>query len=627
MATPYRDGITRTESLPETPSLKVLDSSGNPLDFARVVIELANLSSSAITQLRSVEQLRATEPTQSGQIASVLEYSSGSKVGGGIFVYDALDKSTKEDFGLNIVTANGARWKRIVLDYNNVTVVEFGAIPDGTTDCLEAVTRMHNWSQANYPAIGIRFTAGNFMLSKFDISATEINLFKLSGAPVSFGFFASTTLYSDKKNDEVMFLVKARHVEIAGLIIEGQSNSSDSSASNSKGFYKNIDPGGQFLRVSCTKFSYLGGRALDVLDTLDCKLDQFYASHCQNAIVYARWSGQQQGVWDHSTAIEMSNFNIQYNSQHPAFDMPRCTQSLIRNGWIEHTEYPGDLSNGQWIIEALSIEDCENPLKLAFSRIIMMQKNLQSGSTLDYSPEGERWLSEYEEGNIELANFGVVVEGSLNYDYVTSPYRMDNRSDKEVWFYIGEVALPAESGQLNIKIVGSGGYSSIKGTQTDFTQNTPQGATYIAVQATTGGPYATWHSEGSAPVKQVYIEGKSSACKLYIKIGTYTGHAIALLETNGVDRFGAGVHFLFRKSFTRCDELKSAELDAADVKCFEQHWTGNKDIGFGYNNDRELIMRGPTRALADFDQASNCLTLRINGQVYGIELKKLKSKK
>lgn len=609
-------------------SLTVLDKSGKSIDFGKIIVELASLNSSngaGITQLKSIAELRSTEPTQPGELASVLEYNTGTNRGGGLFVYDAADKTTAEDFGLNIVTPEKARWKRVVLDYNNVTVIDFGAVPDGKVDCLEAVTRMFDWSQKNNPATGIRFTAGVFLLSKFDISSKEISRFKISGAPVNFGFFASTTLLSDQKNNEVMFSVKARYVEISGFVVKGQSKGDGSTVANTKGFFKNIIPGGQFLRLSCVEFRYLGGRALDIIDTLDCKFDQFYGRYCQNSIVYARWSGQAQGVWDHSTAIELANFNIQHNTLFPALDIPRCTQSIIRNGWIEHTEFPGDLSNGQWIIETFNLEDCANPLKLAYARIIMTQKNLQSGSKVDFTPEGERWLSEYEEGNVEMANWGMILNGSLNYDYVTSQHRMDNRTDKDVWFYLGEVAFPTESNQLNIKIVGSGGYSTVGETQNDYSQRTAEGAAYIAIQATSGGPYATWHGEGSSPVIRVHIEGTSSACKIYVKIGQYTGQSIALLETNGVDRYQAGVHFLFRKSFTKCVAEKSAELDATPVICFEQHWTGNKSVGFGYNNNKELIIHGTSGKVAEFDEATSCLKVRINGQVFGIEMRKLKA--
>ena len=190
-------------------TLQVLDANGNPLSFSKVVLELANVGGGeALIQLRDVASLRATEPKKVGELASVLEYTTGTAMGGGLFVYDITDKTTPEDYGLNIVTAKGARWKRVVFDYNSVTVLDFGAVADGKTDCLEAVTRMFNWSQKNYPATGIRFTAGRFFISKFDIAAKEVNRFKLSGAPVNFGYFPTTTLLSDRKDNEVMFSVK-----------------------------------------------------------------------------------------------------------------------------------------------------------------------------------------------------------------------------------------------------------------------------------------------------------------------------------------------------------------------------------------------------------------------------------
>ncbi|WAH61620.1 hypothetical protein LZ023_38470 (plasmid) [Pseudomonas silvicola] len=85
------------------------------------------------------------------------------------------------------------RWKRVIQDYSTITVLDFGAIADGKTDCITAVRRMITWSQRVLPAAGIRFTAGVFSMSTFDISDKEINRFKV-GANVNFGYFPTTTL-------------------------------------------------------------------------------------------------------------------------------------------------------------------------------------------------------------------------------------------------------------------------------------------------------------------------------------------------------------------------------------------------------------------------------------------------
>lgn len=79
-------------------------------------------------------------------------------------------------------------------------------------------------------------------------------------------------------------------------------------------------------------FVNVGGRCLDLIDTLDCKTDQFYARYCKDSLVYARWSDQKIGAWDHFTAVELTKFNIQHSNHMPALFLPRCTQSFIYNG-------------------------------------------------------------------------------------------------------------------------------------------------------------------------------------------------------------------------------------------------------------------------------------------------------
>ena len=593
-------------------------------------------AAASVIQLRDIAQLRATEPSTAGEVASVLEYTQGTKMGGGVFIYDASDTTTADDGGLNFVTAGRKRWKRVLFDYNAVTVVDFGAVADGKTDCVEAVKRMFAWSQRVLPSAGIRFTAGVFSMSTFDISATEINRFKVTGASVNFGYFPTTTLvfnWETKPRGLHFFKVKARYAEVSGFVVKGMSSNSGEdggTAFNKVGFFANTITGGQFLRVSSMEFRYLGGRALDLIDTLDCKIDQFYARGCQDSIVYARWSDQAQGAWDHSTAIELSNFNLQGGTLKPVLDLPRCTQSFIRNGWIEHSEFAGDLTNGQWVIEGLAIESTANPLKLGYCRATIIQKSIHNQSAgFDYSTDGiEPWalLAEGDRGVMEISDWGAIIQGSLNYDVITSQHHMDNRKDADQWFYVGEFNFSGSSTQIHVRIVGTAQYLSQSETQVDFSNRTPEGAANIYLQARDNADsIGSWHSEGSSPVVKVHISGQGARTKLYVKIAAYTGFSIALVETNGKDRYQAGLCFIFRKSFTACSAEESRTLDAAKVVAFEQHWIGNKDVGFGYNNNKELLLHGPTfeKAVQNPDgswRTRRFLKVRVNGVERSIEL-------
>ncbi|WP_223810684.1 hypothetical protein [Pantoea sp. M_9] len=177
------------------------------------VLAAAASSPGTIMQLPNIAALRQAEPPTPGAIASVLEYTANTRMGGGVFIYDPTDTRSVDDGGMTFVTEKGKRWKRVVLDYNSVTVVDFGAVADGETDCIEAVKRMFAWSQRVLPSAGIKFIAGTFSMSTFDISDKEINRFKVSGATVNFGYFPTTTLlfnWDTKPRGLHFFKVNAR---------------------------------------------------------------------------------------------------------------------------------------------------------------------------------------------------------------------------------------------------------------------------------------------------------------------------------------------------------------------------------------------------------------------------------
>ena len=618
---------TALNNLNETAAkLNVIDKDGKSLDFEKIAIELHSKMSDKkdFVTLQSVSELRALEPNTHGEIAIVLSYDKGTGYGGGIFTYDLNDKVNVEDFGVTIVTPKGARWVRYVTHPSVISVVDFGAIPDAKTDCLEAVTRMWNWSRKldrmtntrPYENIGIHFPAGHFFISKFDISATEASRFRLTGSHVNFGYFPTTKLFSDRKDGEYMFTVNARWCSIHGIGVEGQDNT------KTKGFFKNIIQGGQYLRVTGIQFNNLGGRGLDLLDTLDCKIDQWYANRCSGSVVYGRWSDRAAGSWDHLTAIELTNFNIQYGTKSEMIDLQRATQCIINNGWIEHTEFPGNISNGQWTIQALNLEDNTNPLKCHHTRIISTMLNVHDGAGMDLSETGDRWLSAYESGQTWIENHGLKLEGSLNYQYITSPDRMDNRRDAETWFKVGEIEVPEWTTQLQMRIVGSSQFAAMPQTQIDYSTRTPEGEAKISIQNVNGQFITSWAGEGSCPVTRVIVKNLgSSKAAVYVKIAKFTGFCIALITTNCFDRFARGVHFRFDKSYTMLSTAEAAALDAEADTAFKQHWSGNEHVGFGYNHNNDLLMRSRVVNTSAVGNATECLRVMVNGRAYGIELK------
>lgn len=607
-------------------NLNVVDKNGKSVDFDKIIYSASTANSGgSFATVQSIDELRALEPNAHGEVVVVLSYTAGTGYGGGFFIYDMNDKTTAEDFGLNIVTRGGARWKRYITDHSGVTVVDFGAVPDGKTDCVTAVTRMWDWSRILDRAtnirihenVGIRFPAGNFFISKFDLSnIREVNRFRLSGAHVGFGYFPNTRLFSDQKDGEYMFSVNARWTYISGFIVNGQDNT------KRKGFFKNALDGGQYLRVTAMHFSNMGGRGLDVLDTLDCKIDQWYASHCSASVLYGRWSDRAAGSWDHLTAIELSNFNIQYGVKEPMIDLPRSTQCFIHNGWIEHTEFPGDISNGQWVINGLSLENNTNPLKAHYARVVSTAMNVHGRHGMDRSDVGERWLSAYEDGQVFIQNYGLKIEGSLNYQYVTSPERMDNRNDRETWFRVGEIEVPEWSAVVRMRIVGSAQYLQMPATQTDHSARTPEGEANISIQNVNGTLLSSWAAEGSCPIVRVVLKPTGAGrAEVYVKLARFCGYSIALLTTNSNDRYNSGVHFRFIKSYTQITGDEATALDALPNTTFMQHWEGSDRVGYGYNSNNDLLLRGQVVNTSTTSAATQCLRVMVNGRAYGIELK------
>ncbi|MCX8961345.1 hypothetical protein EHW64_09305 [Erwinia psidii] len=581
-------------------------------------------TASTVHTIKNVNDLRNHEPHEHGQLALVLEYHSGSLVGGGLFCCDMGDWRSPDDGGYIFVTQGGKRWRRYISDLNRLNVTHFGAIPDGQTDCVEAVKRMWEWSRIltgdvrQNEDIGIKFPAGRFFISSFDIAddfiSWDATKFRLAGESVYFGYHNNTYLVSNNDSN-FMFRVKARFVEITGLAIDGRSDYNGQR--NQKGFYENTNPGGQFLRVSCMIFKNMGGRSLSLLDTLDCKIDQFYASHCHETVVYARWSDQIAGSWHHVTAIELSNFNIQHGRERPMIDLTRSSQSLIWNGWIEHTEFPGDISNGQWTITALNIETCPNPLKAHHCRIISTQLNLQAGSWIDTSDQGEKWLSEWEMGRTWFENHGARIEGSISYDYVSSTEYMDNQRQDEAWFLLGQMHMENWQSQTQIKLIGSSEWYVMRQTQTDFDPGTSEGRAELFLHNVQGTVTGSWSCVGSSPVTRVHLEtAGNNRVNIYLKINKYTAWVKAFVTTSSPDRFNNGVTFRFDKKYQRVeDQNKINEIENAAVNCFNQTWIGNRQVGIGYNNDNELLFRGRID--------NNQLVIRVNGQRYGIPLNRL----
>lgn len=572
-----------------------------------------------IGEIASVAELRKTRPLFEGAKVKLKSWHEGREVGGGEFV--GSFQSTQNDGGVNIA-GEGFSWRRVVDDFNRLTLFDFGAIADGQTDTAPAIMAMFNWSQQANQQICVQFPAGTFMVSACNLGEKNLNLFRISGAMVNFGYFPATTIVSDGKSDFV-FEMNARRVELSNLIFNGNSDKNP----NQQGFFHNTCPGGQFFRGACLRFTAVGGTAISLQDTLDCKIDQWYASRCSGDVIKAGWSGQKQGNWDHSTAIELSNFNAQHCRGGKVLNLARCAQSIIHNGWIEHCDNPGDISNGQWIIDALSLEDCKNPLIAHNSRLNMRQTSLQSGSWIDNSMQGDRLLSIWEMGSTRVESYGVALDGSLNYNYITSRWRLENNTNQETWFDLGSLYSPTVGDSWEIEILGQSQFSNGSGDKPLMNligDKTTGGRAVIHVQRKKDLSEASWSAEGSSPIVDVrYVAEHDTDVRIFVKLAGWTPSAAVLVKTTGKDRFVTGRCARVNAKMEKGNPPSGDAAKRAPQR-FSLH---NGKAGVGANEQGDLLMasRPLSAGQVDTSKPEGFVSVVINGKQVALPYFAIKS--
>jgi len=501
-----------------------------------------------IGQCPDIITLRSTEPEMDGQRIVVREYTIGTGHGGGTFVYWKKDTTSADDGGYIIVTKGGKRWKR---DYDpkDLHIEHFGAIPDGRTDCIKAIKMMDSWSQSqtdNCSLIGVQFPGGDFAVSSWDTSDTYRSLFRLAGAGGQFyGYNNPTKLILIGDAGSVAFSVQSRRVEIINLEIYAQYDIDG----KVRHFFKNICPAGQYIRVSNFRASYVGGRTFQLMDTLDAKFDQFYTSYTYDNIFRVLASGTTSGGWNHSTAVELTNFNIQHHlceeSQQGALFIPNCGQSLIWNGWIEHCTYPGNLTLGQWNIHSLSMETNTNPLYMSQSRFMNYLFSNPTGKGIDVDTQmtvaydtGEytsRSVSTYEKGYGEWNTHGLYLNSPIRYDFNATQKYVSNITAAPIWVYVGHFFLPTLAQTMNLRVIGRAGYSSAS------THAGIDGSAIISIQnRSTASSTVSWHAPRNGGILDVvYTQPYERDTHIYVKIPAYSRVGF-FAETNGLLRKDTG---------------------------------------------------------------------------------------
>jgi len=160
------------------------------------------LSSSLTTVVDSITALKAVLKTAYTS-AYVTGYYAAGDGGGGHYYYDSTDTTSSDNGGTIIVANDSARWK-LLTNGQAVSVLQFGAKPDYTTDATTAIQAAINWLGA---AGGVISLDGSFLIGNLTINA-NVTLKGNNGAPAQ----SATGTYSPATVPSVLVLPSANTI-------------------------------------------------------------------------------------------------------------------------------------------------------------------------------------------------------------------------------------------------------------------------------------------------------------------------------------------------------------------------------------------------------------------------------
>ncbi|NYS30148.1 glycosyl hydrolase family 28-related protein [Pantoea sp. WMus005] len=570
-------------------------------------------------EVNSFAELRTTAPSKSGDIAILKRYyDKDSSFRGGADFVGFLSTTTPQDDGGTVAVGNGFYWKRTINDPTEVNILHFGAKGDGVTDDTDAFKRMLAWTQTYntfVKSLPVRFPGGRFLISPIDISDTELSFFGLSGDDMEQGSSPRTTIVSDK-SDKPVFKVMARRIALQGIAWHGQASAniaakttvSPEQCSNKQPFFENTITGGQVVSLYCVKAQSTGGTVFKLQDTLDSKFDQIYTSSTFSRVFDIGWSGAAKGSWDHSTAIELCNANFQSGYGDATLYMPRVTQGILRNVWIEHSANPGDLSDGGWTIDTLNIEDCATPLNLNNARVMMRQINLQSGSKITNDIVGDKWLSTFEYGYRRDENFGTFMSGSLRAGYF-SGYKVVNNTDTDNWYRLGQLFFPAPNQAWVMELIGKADATTPSGTAGSPVNVPGTGKALINLQRLET-VWADAYFMGQPSVLDIrYGRVGTTYAVVWVKLRANSGETMFNLKNTGPTRFDTGGCSLFQADMSVVTDITKI----GNLKPAARFGMHNGLAGIGANEKGVVTLATAAGTPANKTAPTGFVLINING--------------
>jgi len=570
-------------------------------------------SSGSSRTFNSVSDMRAAKPTKDGETVFLNGYYANTNLGSGVFVGSL--KGTTDDQGVNISDGSTFTWKRVVRDPSILTVADFGAVADGKTDCVPAITAMWNYVKSlgtPYTNIGIQFPAGEFGISTFDIAGTSsIGYFAVRGADISFGYFAKTKFNLIGADDSFAFRVNAIRSEFSNFEVYGAYDK----VANTRGFFQNIRKVGQYVNTVNVRHSWYGGVQYDLVDTLDTKFDGFYSANGRHSFIRGRPSNSAEGSWYHITAVQLSNFNVQSTKgPNAALDLPHCTQSFIYNGWLEKNEFPGDFNNGQWIVDGLSLEGNTNPFNFTYTQLIIRVLNLQSGSSVLYDdPNATRSASGYDMGRRRDEHHGSEIQGSMSYKYLSSVLRLNNTSTTDsVWYNVGKSINTGMNDHTVIRFTGSNGTAVPSGTS-GYADDSAVGGDAILrmrrVPISGVRQDISLEIRGKSPISDIGLKRPwENDNEIFIQLPPNSGWVNVHVETTTPNRFQAGICFQWTPNGAVLDTTTTDVSTLVRPRNYASF--GTLKHGIAFDNGGNMIIS--TKKVLD----GNKLQVNINNKNY-----------
>lgn len=586
--------------------------------------------------------LRTTAPAKAGDMAYLKRYydKDSSFRGGGWFVGFPQTSGLPADNGGTIAvdTASKFYWKRVVDDPKLITLYHFGGKCDGTTDDTDAFYRNFLWAKSydSYSdSLGVCIPSGRAFIKPIDFTPLgELPVFAVYGDTRAKGGWRPRVRIISDKTTATVFKVNARRVIMEGLVWDGQATADTTKntgailpemCSNVQPFFENICQTGEFCHLNCIRVERNGGHAFTFIDTLDTKLIQIYSSNTYGRVFNVGWSNNPKGAWDHSTAIALKECNFQSGFGPATLYMPRLTQGIIENVWIEHTRFPGDLTNGQWIIHALSIESSDNPIDFTNSRLSMDGIYFQTGGAMTTGPGANRWLSGYEKGQVRQETYGIMMtDACFRAGYYTG-YKVTNTTDQDKWFYLGNFTFPkmGQIWQLELLSNRAAQIPNTKLQQPADMDGTGQRTITLQRCATPNKKvYADMHCMGKdAIVDVVYQRLWEDNCKVYVKVAANAGDVIYNLTTNGPTRFEAGTCVQYNEGPVEClgdlliEMTTSVEKNQKDYARPQARFSLHNGLaGIGANEQGLVTMQTKdATAPKDTSKPAGYVSVNING--------------